>query len=88
MIWETGLEAGDAIYCERSCFKASSGDHPRLTTTLSQYVLYSPTVYMQAFFPLALQNLYKSPLSGRKSGNSHEKSTVLQTKRSLSGYKD
>jgi len=34
MIRETGLEAGDAVYCERSCFKASSGNHSKFKTTL------------------------------------------------------
>jgi hypothetical protein len=34
MIRETGLEAGDAVYCERSYFKASSGNHSKFKTTL------------------------------------------------------
>jgi len=50
MIRETGLEAGDAIGSERSCFKASSGDHPKFTIALHQQVLYHPPAHVQVNF--------------------------------------
>jgi len=50
MIRETGLEAGEAIGYERFCFKASSGDHPKFTIALHQYVLYHPPAHVQVNF--------------------------------------
>jgi hypothetical protein len=50
MIRETGLEAGDAVRGARSCFKASSGDHPRLLTTLNQSTLYYSPAHRQVLF--------------------------------------
>jgi hypothetical protein len=41
MIRETVLEAGDAIYCERPYFKASSGNHPKFTIALMAIPLLS-----------------------------------------------
>ena len=46
-IRETGLEAGDAIGHERSCFKASSGDHPEFRTTRDRWTLYYPPPHKQ-----------------------------------------
>jgi len=73
-IRKTGLEAGGAICGKRSCFKASSADHPKLTTALNQDALYWPMAYTQALFPFFLQYIYKPPLSGRQAGNSPKKS--------------
>ena len=73
-IRETGLKAGDAICGTRSCFKASSGDHPGFTATLNHYALYEPAAPTQAVFYFCLHNIYKSSLSGPKSGIRHKKS--------------
>ena len=64
-IRETGLEAGGAICGKWSCFKASSGDHPRVTTTRNHVVVYGPAVRMQEIFnifhPKYLQTIASRP---------------------------
>jgi len=56
-----GLEAGDGIDGKRSCFKASSGDHPRFTTR-NQCAFYRPRGgHASDFAPLASQ-LFPRPV--------------------------
>jgi len=50
MIRETGLEAGDAIDGERSCFKASSGDHSESGVTLIRTIILSSGAYASFFY--------------------------------------
>jgi hypothetical protein len=82
---ETGLEAADAIGYGRSCFKASSGDHPKLTIALYQQVLYRPPSHMQA------NSIFISKICiiSRFPARNHEtKPAILQTMRSRRGYYD
>jgi hypothetical protein len=53
MIRETGLEDGNAIYYERSDFKASSGEHSKFTLVPSAILLPSAThtSFLSFFFP-------------------------------------
>ncbi len=87
MIRETGLEAGDAIFGKRSCFKASSGDHPRFKTTLNHSALYGPMAHTQAIFSVVPPKYLQNPGFGPQTGMSHRKSALLQTNRSLERYK-
>jgi len=83
MIPETGLEAGDAIGYERSCFKASSGDHPKFKIALYQRALYHPPTHMQVIFLFISRIFLKSHFRAR---NHEEKFIILQTMRSRRGY--
>jgi len=65
MIPETGLEAGDAIGYERSCFKASSGDHPKFKIALYQRALYHPPTHMQVIFLFISKIFLKSHFRAR-----------------------
>ena len=85
MIPETGLEAGDAVNYERSCVKASSGDHLKLTIALHQRALYHPPAPMHVIFLFISKICIISRLPGR---NHEKKSTILQTMRSRKGYND
>jgi hypothetical protein len=53
MIRETGLEAGDAIDGERSCFKASSGNHSESGVTLIGMIIPSSGAYASFFCVLS-----------------------------------
>jgi hypothetical protein len=57
---ETGLEAGDAIGHEQSCFKASSGDHPEFRTTRNRWTLYHPPPHKQRLLFFCLQNIFNA----------------------------
>jgi hypothetical protein len=61
MIRETGLEARDAIAGERSCFKASSGNHSEPGVTLTSTIILPPGAYA-SFFMFFLQNILNSSL--------------------------
>jgi hypothetical protein len=50
MIQETGLEAGDAIDGERSCFKASSGNHSESGVTLVSTIILPAGTYASFFY--------------------------------------
>jgi hypothetical protein len=82
---ETGLEAADAIGYERSCFKASSGDHPKFTIALYQQVLYHPPAHVQVNF-IFISKIFATPRL--PAGNNEKKSTILQTMRSRRRYDD
>ena len=45
---ETGLEADNAVDCQRPCFKASSGDHPKFKITVMTVIV--PPFGVQASF--------------------------------------
>jgi hypothetical protein len=59
-IREMGLEAGDAIYGQRSCFKASSGDQPNLRATSNLIVLYRPQIRAQQYFLFLSSRILKN----------------------------
>jgi hypothetical protein len=72
----TGLEAGGAVQGKRSCFKASSGDHPKRIATLNQSVLYLVGVSVQdVFFYLDSEYLYK-PVSRCECGRSPQQTNT------------
>jgi len=58
-----GLEAGDGIDARGSCFKASSGDHPRFATA-NQSPLYHVIAATQADSRDHLRNTPDAPLTG------------------------
>jgi hypothetical protein len=49
MMRETGLEAGELVDGERSCFKASSGDHPKFRTTRLTPILPPSDIHATSF---------------------------------------
>jgi len=52
----TGLEAGGAVYGKRSCFKASSGDHPnRDKHTEPKCIVLAPGVGARYFLIFGVQ---------------------------------
>ena len=65
MIPETGLEAGDAIGYERSCFKASSGNHSS-SKQHQHLLLYCLLPHTQVLYCFRLQNILNSSFPRRE----------------------
>ena len=75
-IRETGLEAGAAIGHERSCFKASSGDHPEFRTTRNRPTVYHPPAHTPVYLFFTSKIFLMCP-ARRKMGETRRRAHYL-----------
>ena len=84
-IRETGLEAGAAIGHERSCFKASSGDHPEFRTTRNRPTVYHPPAHTPVYLFFTSKIFLMCPPREKNGGNAETSQLSAKQRSPLRG---